>query len=78
MPVDEHEWVHASMTGAEDVPTYAELGILRQAVYGDGWAYQVFAPADQHVNIHQRALHLFGRLDGKPALPDFTFGSGSI
>lgn len=24
------------------------------------------------------STHLFGRLDGRPALPDFTAGSGSI
>jgi hypothetical protein len=38
----------------------------------------VFAPPTDHVNIHEYALHLFGRLDGTPALPDFTAGSGSI
>ena len=55
--------------------------------YGpDGWVFQNFdgkgsivlscAPVD--VDIHEYALHIFGRLDGKPALPDFTNGTGSI
>lgn len=78
-PDDGVEWVHASLTGVADVPSYAELKLLHRAVYGEtGWAYQVFAPKTDHVNIHGRALHLFGRLDGKPALPDFTRGTGLI
>lgn len=51
----------------------------RQCLGIDGeWDYQVFAPPSDHVNIHNYALHLFGRLNGKPALPDFTDGTGSI
>lgn len=72
------DWVHASMTGAQQVPGYDDLVLLHRAVYGTGWAYQVFAPPAQHVNIHERCLHLFGRLDGAPVLPDFTYGTGSI
>ena len=72
------EWVHASVAWVDHTPTYADLKWLHAAVFGDGWAYQLFAPPSDHVNIHEYALHLFGRLDGKPALPDFTRGSGSI
>lgn len=75
---DDTDWVHASIAHAYRMPTYDELKHLHQAVFADGWAYQVFAPPSDHVNIHSYALHLFGRLDGKPALPDFTGGSGSI
>lgn len=75
---DPTEWIHASLTGANDVPSYDELKTLHRAVFRDGWAYQVFAPPSDHVNIHERALHLFGRLDGAPALPDFTGGTGLI
>lgn len=74
----EHEWVHASIARPSEMPSYADLKVLHAAVFGSGWAYQVFAPPTDHVNIHNFALHLFGRLDGKPALPDFTEGSGSI
>jgi hypothetical protein len=75
---DGQEWVHASIAWQYRMPTYDDLKLLHRAVFGDGWAYQVFAPGSEHVNIHQYALHLFGRLDGRPALPDFTRGSGSI
>ncbi len=77
-PVNGDEWVHASMTRKNAVPSYDDLKLLHRAVFGDGWAYQVFAPPMDHVNIHEHALHLWGRLDGRPALPDFTDGTGSI
>lgn len=72
------EWVHASVARPSSMPTYADLKMLHAAVFGTGWAYQVFAPPSDHVNIHKYALHLFGRLDGKAALPDFTEGGGTI
>lgn len=75
---DGDEWIHASIAYPTHMPRYEDLKLLHQAVFGDGWAYQVFAPPTDHVNIHEHALHLFGRLDGKPALPDFTDGTGSI
>jgi hypothetical protein len=75
---DGDDWVHASVAWSGHMPTYADLKMLHTAVFGDGFAYQVFAPPSDHVNIHEYALHLFGRLDGKPALPDFTDGTGSI
>jgi hypothetical protein len=75
---DGNEWVHASIARRDRMPSYDDLKLLHAAVFGEGWAYQVFAPPGDHVNIHQYALHLWGRLDGKPSLPDFTGGFGSI
>jgi hypothetical protein len=69
-------WIHASISWRDHMPSYVELSTLHRAVWPDGWAYQVFAPPAEHVNIHEYALHLFGRVDGAPALPDFApFGS---
>ena len=65
------DWLHASIAHPDRLPLYEELVILRTAVFGDGWAYQVFAPPTSHISIHDYALHLWGRLDGLPALPDF-------
>lgn len=80
--VTEAEWdgvsyIHASIAGMRDnMPTYDHLVALHRAVFRGGYAYQVFAPPDKHVNIHANALHLWGRADGKPALPEFaTYGS---
>lgn len=67
---DRAEFVHASFATRHRMPTYYELVQLHRAVF-NGYAYQVFAPPSQHVNIHQFALHLWGRLDGKPCMPEF-------
>jgi hypothetical protein len=72
------EWVHASISRRDEDPSYADLKTLHRAAFGEGWAYQVFAPPAEHVNIHEHVLHLFGRLDGAAVLPDMTCGSGSF
>jgi len=64
-------WIHASIARDDRIPNYDELALLHRAVFGDRWAYQVFAPADHHINIHSNALHLWGRADGVPMLPNF-------
>ena len=64
-------WLHASISRKDQMPTYDELRLLHDAVFGDRWSYQCFAPPSHHVNIHEHALHLWGRVDGKPALPNF-------
>src|SRR4051812_19591977 len=64
-------WLHASLAYVNRLPEYSDLVLLHRAVFGDGYAYQVFAPAAKHVDLHPYALHLWGRADGKPALPEF-------
>lgn len=73
---DGAEWVHASIA-RQMMPTYDDLVTLHRSVWGDtGYAHQIFAPRDQHVNIHAHALHLWGRRDGARVLPDFgAFGT---
>jgi len=72
------EWVHASIARPDQMPEYGDLTLLHRAVWrGRGWAYQVFAPDADHVNIHHHALHLWGRLDGAQCLPNFG-AAGSI
>lgn len=77
-PHGDVEWVHASIAWRQHMPTYDDLKLLHAAVFPTGWAYQVFTPPSEHVNIHEYALHLWGRLDGERGLPDFTEGMGSI
>jgi hypothetical protein len=69
------EWVHASIS-RDTMPTYEDLKLLHKAVFKDKWAYQIFAPESRHINIHEHALHLFGRFDGLPQIPDFQKISG--
>lgn len=71
---DNVEWIHASMARRDHVPSYDDLTRLHRAALPDnGWAYQVFAPPEQHINIHAHALHLWGRADGQAAMVDFGF-----
>lgn len=66
------DWIHASLAWPDVMPTYGDLTALHRAVFGRRrWSYQVFAPDSRHVNIHNYALHLWGRADGKNVLPDF-------
>ena len=70
------EILHASVSAQDRMPLYDHLTTLHRAVYGKRPAYQVFVPPDEHVNDHPWCLHLWGRADGRPMLPNFRmFGS---
>lgn len=72
------DWLHASFSYQlrSRIPSYNDMKLMHRAVWGDGHAYQCFVPADEHINITSNVLHLFGRADGKPVLPDFgRFGT---
>lgn len=71
------EWCHASAASPTITKSYELLVALHKTVFGDGFAYQCFVPESDHVNIHETALHLWGRADGLPVLPRFGLG-GSI
>lgn len=72
------EWLHASIARLS-MPDYEDLTLLHRAVWGDtGYAYQLFVPVASHVNINEHVLHLWGRLDGAPVMPDFGAVLGSI
>jgi hypothetical protein len=73
------EIIHASIVVLARMPSYEEMVLLHKAVFGKNrWSYQVFAPEASHVNIHEGALHLWGRLDGKPMMFDFSSATGTI
>lgn len=67
------DWIHASTayTTPSRMPSYSDLKRMHHGVFGDGHAYQVFVPASQHISITHNVLHLWGHLDGTPALPNF-------
>ena len=82
--LDHRIWVHVSAAGfrkgsGEYLPTWEEMLRVKNDFIGeDKWAYQVFPSSKDYVNINPYVLHLFALLDGEPALPDFTGGTGSI
>lgn len=74
------EWLHASLAWAQEMPSYEDLQLLHRAVFGRRrYAYQVFAPAQQHIDgsvrdglpAHEHALHLWGEVSGRAVLPEF-------
>jgi hypothetical protein len=66
------DWVHASISRTDgEMPSYTDLKTLHHGVFGEGHAYQLFVPAVEHINITPNVLHLWGRADGAPVLPDF-------
>lgn len=68
----EIEWIHASISRVDRMPDYDDLARLHRSVWGEaGWAYQFFVPKSEHINFTEHALHLWGRRDGKPVLPNF-------
>jgi len=72
---DGWDWLHASINYQNVMPDYFDLKVLHLAVFGRArWAYQIFAPEKEHVNITPNALHLWGRADGTQILPDFIVG----
>lgn len=79
--VDGNMWLHVSYSRADRVPDHADTCKVKAAFLGDRYAYAVFPPAGQYVNIHPNCLHLWARLDGQAVLPEFSAvvdGIGSI
>jgi len=81
---DTNLWIHTSTSvrsggGPISVPDYDDLCRVKNDFFGkDRWAFQVFASADEHININPYVLHLYGREDGTRIHPDFTWGLGTI
>lgn len=77
---DGRSWRHVSISArSAPLPTWEELEWVRTRFIGDRFAYQVHAPADEHVNLSE-VLHLWACMDGPTGrvLPDFTQGGRSI
>lgn len=76
---DKQRWLHVSVSHRGGrLPQWREMCAVKNAFIGtDRTAYQVHPPADKHVSIHDKVLHLFCCLDG-PVTPDFTRGGETI
>src|SRR5882724_4195194 len=77
-------WLHCSVCGRRGenlwfLPDWEQFKRVKNDFIGpDRWAYQVLPSAKDYVNQHAYVLHLYALLDGDPALPDFTWGLGTI
>lgn len=77
---DGRAWIHLSCSHAERIPSWGELGIVKEAFLGDREAYQVMPPRKRYINIDPHVLNVFALFDAAadPVLPDFTRGTGGI
>jgi hypothetical protein len=77
-------WIHISVSGSSRnsgpfLPDWEDMKRVKNDFVGqDRWGYQVFPAAKDYVNVNPHVLHIYARLEGEPALPDFTWGLGSI
>lgn len=75
---DGERWLHVAVSRPSGLPSYADLAQVKRTFIGpDRYAYQVFAPDSDHVNLYE-VLHLWSCLDRPRALPDFTHGFETI
>lgn len=78
-------WLHASACGRTGnggfrLPDWDEFKRVKNDFIGcDRWAYQVFPDERNYINQNAFVLHLFALMDrDDKALPDFTWGLGTI
>lgn len=79
-------WLHLSLSKRSPngklraglLPSWEEVKYAKDSFIGrDKEAIQVLPPESSYVNIFD-VLHLWHRLDGTRAVPDFSWGTGSI
>src|SRR5215831_18940044 len=76
-------WLHVSAVGRTSrthfyLPSWAQMKRIKEDFIGDRWAYSVLPPTAEYVNQNVNCLHLYARVDGGNALPDFTRGLGVL
>lgn len=67
------EYLRASISTHGDqaaMPTLGDLTLLHHAVFAPGYSYQAFPPPLSRRFPLPTSLHLYGRLDGEPVLPE--------
>lgn len=78
---DEQRWLHVSLAYKTRLPSWDDIKMVKSIFIGDNrFAYQVFPPVDQYVNLHPFVLHLWSCVDVEAGavLPDFRGGGNSI
>lgn len=72
---DGREWLHVSCSRAKWTPTHDDMVLVKNDFIGpDRYAYSVWAPSENHVNIHAHCLHLWAMMDSPDGkvLPEFS------
>lgn len=65
-------WVHISVTHKNRLPSWEELARIKsEFIGGDKEALHMIPKKDDHVNLHQRCMHLWSpQVVKTPALPN--------
>ncbi len=71
---DGKPWLHVSYSRKDWIPSHADTCLIKADFIGDRYAYAVFPPASQYVNIHEKCLHLWACMEGDDGrmLPEFS------
>jgi hypothetical protein len=70
---DEKAWVHVSVSRVDRIPSHEDMRRVKEAFIGDRYAYAVFPPRENYVNIHTKCLHLWALAEGDSrVLPEFS------
>lgn len=72
---DGSPWLHVSVSRKSWTPTHDDMALVKAAFIGeDRYAYSVWPPRSQYVNIHAHCLHLWARADSGDGrvLPEFS------
>ena len=71
---DDRYWVHLSLSRAKAIPSHLDMVRVKEAFLGNSrYAYSVFPPRQEYVNIHPNCLHLWALVDGDGrVLPEFS------
>jgi hypothetical protein len=71
---DGNRWIHVSVSRKKWTPTHEDMVLVKEAFIGDRYAYSVWPPKAEYVNIHAHCLHLWALWDGKDGrvLPEFS------
>lgn len=66
-------WRHVSYSRKDWTPDHVDTIKIKAAFIGDRYAYAVFPPKSQYVNIHPYCLHLWSCMEGDGRiLPEFS------
>lgn len=73
---EDQAWYHVSFSKPDKTPSYQDMAWVKDIWIGpDRSAFQLFPKKEEHVNIHEKCLHLWCCLDDFH-IPDFrTFGN---
>jgi hypothetical protein len=71
---DDRWWVHISISRQSRTPTHEEMAAAKVSFLGNRYAYAVYPPVEQYVNIHAHCLHLWAVIDVGDGriLPEFS------